>query len=139
NRGLCGGYNGGILRQAVGRLRELRSEGKEVQVEVSGKRGLAYMKFEKIDISNSYTQFEDKPSFEEVNAIADRYVKDFIAGRLHRVDVVYQKFLTSARQAPTVETLLPIGDLATGDSTTAADSAIDYEFLSSAEEILEEI
>jgi F-type H+-transporting ATPase subunit gamma len=139
NRGLCGGYNGGILRQAIARLREFKAEGKEVQVEVSGKRGLAFMKFEKIPVEHSYTQFEDKPSFEEVNAIADRYVKDFIAGRLHRVDVAYQKFLTSARQAPTVETLLPIGDLATGDSTAASGASIDYEFLPSAEEILEEI
>jgi F-type H+-transporting ATPase subunit gamma len=139
NRGLAGGYNGGILRQAMTRVRELRAEGKEVTVEVSGKRGIAYMKFERIPVSKGFVEFEDKPGFDAVNAIADRYVKDFIAGRLHRLDVAYQKFLSSARQAPTVETLLPIGDLAAGDSTAAAGASIDYEFLPSANEILEEI
>jgi F-type H+-transporting ATPase subunit gamma len=139
NRGLCGGYNGGILRQAIGRIRELKGEGKSVSLEVSGKRGLGYFKFEGIPVDRRYTQFEDKPAFAEVNEIADRLVKEFIAGRLHRVDVVYQKFLSAARQAPACETLLPIGDLATGGGAEANGRPVDYEFLPSAQEILEEI
>ena len=138
NRGLCGGYNAGILRLSMARIRELRAEGKELSLEVSGKRGLAAMKYEGLPVDEAYTQFEDKPGFDEVNAIADRLVKDFIAGRIQRVDIAYQKYISSARQAPTVETLLPIGDLA-GSSKTSEQQAVDYEFLPSAEEILEEI
>lgn len=137
NRGLCGGYNGGILRQAIARIRELQREGKNVTVEVSGKRGINSMKYEQIPTVKSYMQFEDKPGFAEVNEIADRYVHEFVAGRLHRVDVIYQKFLSSARQTPSTETLLPIGDLATGAGSAGA--SVDYEFLPSADEILEEI
>ncbi|WP_437186416.1 ATP synthase F1 subunit gamma [Planctomicrobium sp. SH668] len=137
NRGLCGGYNGGVLRQAVARIREIQAAGQQLSLEVSGKRGLAFMKFEKRAVDEAYTQFEDKPGFEEINAIADRYVSEFIAGRLHRLDVVYQKFISSARQVPTVETLLPFGDLATGSARSTV--ATDYEFLPSSTEILEEI
>jgi len=146
NRGLCGGYNAGIIRLALGRIREWRSAGREFTLEVSGKRGLGVMKYEGLPVERAYTQFEDKPGFDDVNAIADRFVKEFLAGRLHRLDVVYQKFLSSARQTAVVETLLPIGDLAGGGPArgSAAGSAsgsapIDYEFLPSAEEILEEI
>ena len=138
NRGLCGGYNGGILRAAGQRIRQLTAEGKNVTIEVSGKRGLSFMKFEKRHVERSYTQFEDKPSFDEVNAIADRLVTDFIEGRLHHLEVVYQRFISSARQTPIVETLLPFGDLAT-ESGGRTKVATDYEFLPSAEEILEEI
>ena len=138
NRGLCGGYNGGILRAAGQRLRQITSEGKNVSIEVSGKRGLSFMKFEKRNVDRSYTTFEDKPSFDEVNEIADRFVTDFIEGRLHRLDVVYQKFLSSARQVAVVETLLPFGDLAT-ESGGRSKVSTDYEFLPSASEILEEI
>lgn len=139
NRGLCGGYNAGILRLALGRIREWREAGRDVVVEVAGKRGLSAMKYEGVPVDRQYTGFEDKPGFDEVNAIADRFVKDFIAGRLHRVDVAYQKFLSSARQAPVVETLLPIGDLAAAAPGSSEARAVDYEFLPSAEEILEEI
>ncbi|MEZ6055875.1 MAG: ATP synthase F1 subunit gamma [Planctomycetaceae bacterium] len=138
NRGLCGGYNGGILRQAIARIRELQREGKTVSIEVSGKRGISAMKFEGIATDQAYTKFEDKPGFEEVNEIADRYVKEFIAGRLHRLDVIYQKFISSARQSPATETLLPIGDLAT-DAGASSGAPVDYEFMPSAQEILEEI
>lgn len=138
NRGLCGGYNGGIIRAAAGRVREIAAAGQTISLEVSGKRGLAFMKFEKKPVAHAYTQFEDKPGFDEVNAIADRYVADFIAGRLHRLDVAYQRFESAARQAPVVETLLPFGDLATKGQSRQAVS-VDYEFLPSSEQILEEI
>lgn len=138
NRGLCGGFNGGILRQGMARLREFKAAGKNVRLEVSGKRGLSLMKYEKIPVDNAYTQFEDKPSFEDVNEIASRFVTDFIAGRLHRLDICYQKFESAARQSPVIETILPIGDLA-GSKAAGGGSGIEYEFLPSASQILEEI
>ncbi len=142
NRGLCGGFNGGLLRLGMARLREFKAAGKNIRLEVSGKRGLSMMKYEKIHVDNAYTQFEDKPGFDEVNAIASRFVADFISGKLHRLDIVYQKFQSAARQAPVVETILPIGDLAgsaVGGSDAGQGSGIEYEFLPSASQILEEI
>jgi F-type H+-transporting ATPase subunit gamma len=139
NRGLCGGYNGGILRLALARIRQYQAEGKNLSVEVSGKRGLSTMKFEGVEVDRRYTQFEDKPAFDEVDEIADRYVRDFIAGRLDRVDVAYQRFEGSSRQRPVVETLLPIGDLAAEAGSVAGAGSIDYEFLPSPQEILDEI
>ncbi len=141
NRGLCGGFNGGILRKGMARLRELKATGKTVRLEVSGKRGLSLMKYEKIPVDAAYTNFEDKPGFDEVNAIASRFVADFIAGRIHRLDIVYQKFESAAKQSPVVETILPIGDLAAvaTSGTAGKGSGIEYEFLPNANQILEEI
>jgi len=138
NRGLCGGYNSGILKKAIARVRELQNEGLNVDVAVSGKRGINAFKFEKLDMAQEYTQFEDKPGYDEVDAIASTYVKDFIEGKLHRLDVVYQSFLSAGRQVPVVETVLPFGDLAT-DQEESSSASVDYEFLPSPEEILEEI
>src|SRR4029079_2250510 len=45
NRGLCGGYNGAVIRTALPRLEELRSTYTNVRVEVSGKRGISAFKF----------------------------------------------------------------------------------------------
>lgn len=137
NRGLCGGYNGGILRKANARMRELKAEGKNVSVEASGKRGISAMKFEGIELDQTFTQFEDKPTFEEVNEIANRYLADFTSGKLDRLEVAYQSFQSAARQTPVVETILPFGDLTT--ETESGGSGVDYEFLPSPEEILEEI
>ncbi len=139
NRGFCGGYNGNLARTALARVRECQEAEQNITLDVSGKRGLNFMRFEGVAVDRPYTQFEDQPGFDEVNAIASRYVEDFIAGRLHRLDVVYQKFLSAGRQSPVVETLLPIGDLAPASQAGGSVTTIDYEFLPTAQEILEEI
>ena len=110
NRGLCGGYNGSILRTALPRLEELKQVC-PVTVEVSGKRGIAAMKFRKIHLDQSYTQFDDQPKFEQVEAIANRFLEAYATGKLDRLDVAYTKFLSSSKQTAVVETLLPLGSL----------------------------
>ena len=137
NRGLCGGYNGGILRLAQQRIREAAAAGVELDVEVSGKRGIGYFRFQKMPVAKTYTQFEDKPTFDDVDPLAKRYIEAFISGKIDRLDVCYTRFESMSRQQATLETLLPIGKLPTAD--VAPKMEVDYEFLPSPEEILEEI
>jgi len=151
NRGLCGGYNGNILRTAVPLIRQQREQIDSVAVDVSGKRGVNGMKFRGIAIDAAYLNFEDQPAFAEVEKIADKYLSMYVNGELDRLDVVYTKFISTSRQVPTVETLLPLGSIgddalppSDGESVaevSQADSqdAAQYEFLPSAESILEEV
>lgn len=146
NRGLCGGYNGAVLRAAMPRLEELRGIAPLVRIEVSGKRGIAAFKFRKIDVAETYTQFDDQPKFHEVEAIANRYLDEFATGKLDRLDVAYTKFLSSAKQTAVVETLLPLGSLEGTEAGEKRDQSAGgksgesmYEFLPSAGSILEEV
>lgn len=140
NRGLCGGYNGGMLRAVFPRREEMLTEVQQLDIEVSGKRGISAMKYRKIPYTRSFTHFEDKPRFDEVDEIASRYLEEFAAGKLDRLDVAYTRFVSASRQVPVIETLLPLGSLAAGDTQedpASGDSM--YEFLPSAESILEEV
>ncbi|MGC1276073.1 MAG: ATP synthase F1 subunit gamma [Planctomycetaceae bacterium] len=140
NRGLAGGYNGGILRQSIRRLQEIRAAGQNIRLEVAGKRGISYMRFQGEPTERTYTHFDDRPRFDEVEEIADRLIDDFIQGRLDRLDVAYMKFHSASRQSAVVETLLPIGDLASEPSAAATGGRVtEYEFLPSGEELLKEI
>ncbi|MFH5806015.1 ATP synthase F1 subunit gamma [Alienimonas sp. DA493] len=144
NRGLCGGFNAGVLRKAMARIREVRARaGVGLDIEVSGKRGISYMKFQGVTPSETFTQFEDQPAYADVDAIADRYVREFLNGNLDRLDVAYQKFVSSGRQEPVVETLLPLSGLAEGAGDQAAPTAdgrqVNYEFLPNPKDILDEI
>ncbi len=142
NRGLCGGFNGNVLRLAVARRKELIDEARaEVRVEVSGKRGISGMKFRQIEVAESFTQFEDQPKYQQVEEIATRYLQQFAGGELDRLDVVYTKFVSSSKQEATVETLLPLGSLALETTKAEAGSKSKdlYQFIPSAEGILEEV
>src|SRR5438445_969998 len=92
NRGLCGGYNAGILREANARIRQIRSEGANLRLELSGKRAIAAFRYLGIRADQTYTHFEDKVRFDEVEPLANRYLESFIRGDIDRVDVAYQKF-----------------------------------------------
>jgi F-type H+-transporting ATPase subunit gamma len=139
NRGLCGGYNSGVLRHVTRRIRNA-TDGEELSLEVAGKRGISFLKFQGFEFNRTFLNFEDKPTFDEVEEIADRYVEGFVKGEIHRLDVAYTRFKSASRQSAVIETLLPIGSLGGDDAEEKTDGAgVDYEFLPSPEDILEEI
>jgi F-type H+-transporting ATPase subunit gamma len=140
NRGLCGGYNGGIIREAFAAANRIRAEGSALHLEISGKRGIAWARYQGIPADNSYTHFEDKPRFEEADELANRYIRLYIAHKVDRVQVAYMKFLTASRQVPVVETLLPLSAMMEkGQEAKKETQAVEYEFLPGPREILEEI
>ena len=141
NRGLCGGYNGAVIRAAMQRRAEQGAIDKKF--EISGKRGISGMKFRNIHVDATYTQFEDRPAFEEVAVIADRLMEEFISGRMDRLEVVYTKFTSVSKQSAVVETLLPFSQPTSatpaGGAKGTSGTNSGYEFLPSAESILEEV
>ena len=70
NRGLCGGYNAAVLREAMGRIRQVKAEGCTLHLEASGKRALVYFRFQRMAMEQSYTRFEDKPGTNPEELIA---------------------------------------------------------------------
>ncbi len=140
NRGLCGGYNSNVFRQALARYNELKASVPEVELEISGKRGIAAFRYRAIKGDETYTHFEDKPSFAEVDVLADRYLEEYALGDLDRLDVAYTRFDSLSKQTATVETLLPLSSLGGPEEKMAEGTGESmYEFLPSAESILEEV
>lgn len=138
NRGLCGGYNAAILREAMGAVRRTNQEGVTLHLDLSGKRAINYAKYTGLKAEHTYIQFEDKPAFDEVEQIADRYLQAFIAGKIDRVEVAYMKFLSAGVQKAVVETLLPL-DSVPATEKPAATKKVEYEFLPDAADILQEL
>jgi F-type H+-transporting ATPase subunit gamma len=142
NRGLCGGYNGNMLRSALPRRKELTEQFENLQMEVSGRRGIAGLRYRGIEIDETYTQFNDQPKYEEVEPIANRFLDMFRLGQIDRLDVVYTRFVSVSRQQAVVETLLPLGSISENDGQQAqqgSQTQSSFEFIPSAESILEEV
>ena len=141
NRGLCGGYNGNVLRLASDNQQQLVDSFPTSLMEVSGKRGVTYFENRQTALAETFLQFEDKPKYEEVEQIANRYLDAYATGMIDRLDVCYTKFSSIARQEATVETLLPLGTLVDGPSDLEQESEGQgkIEFLPSAESILQEV
>lgn len=147
NRGLAGGYNGNVLRLGARRYQELVTDGIAPTVEMVGKRGIAFCKFRGIPLDATYTHFDDRPQFTQVEELANRYIARYIEGSIDHLDVVYTKFYSTSRQVPVLETLLPmrspVADVPAASTQSAPaggpSSGSEYEFLPDARSILEEI
>jgi F-type H+-transporting ATPase subunit gamma len=155
NRGLAGGYNGNVLRAATRAVQDFETEGTAISLEVSGKRGIAFLKYRGVPLDATYTQFEDRPQFAEAEVLANKYIAMFLKGEIDRVDVVYTRFINAARQEAVVETLLPMTAASVGESGPSVRKAkpaeaakpagkgkgerVPYEFVPDPKSILEEI
>jgi F-type H+-transporting ATPase subunit gamma len=155
NRGLAGGYNGNVIRAAIRTVQDYDTDGITRLLEVSGKRGINFCKYRNLPLDATFTHFEDRPQFDEVEVLANRYIAMYIRGEIDRLDVVYTQFVTAAKQVAVVQTLLPmtaaqVGESAQSvrqaktDSATAASAKpqgerVPYEFVPDPKSILEEI
>jgi len=107
NRGLCGGYNSGVLRQTVIARREAVEHGREVRLLVAGRKLAGAFKFQGVPMEASFTHFEDKPTYAQVNEVAGPLVDAYAKGEVDEVLVAYTKFESTSRQRPVVERVLP--------------------------------
>ncbi|MSQ90711.1 MAG: ATP synthase F1 subunit gamma [Phycisphaerales bacterium] len=135
DRGLCGAYNGSILRAAMAEIRKRRGEKREMIVETAGKKAVSYFRFQRVEIAERHA-FGDKPSFAAVAALADRYMADYTAGKVDAVYVAYMRFASTSRQVAEIMQLLPL-TLESGLAVRGA--ATVYEYRPSAEALLDEL
>ena len=138
NRGLCGGYNGNVVRQAAALLGQWKSEHVETRVTVSGKRGISALKFRGVKLTDTHTAFEDKPEYAAVAPIGQAYLAAYAAGEIDRLDVAYTRFHGIAKQEAVTEMLLPLAPPQAA-AATAKLASDEYDFEPSAESILEEL
>jgi len=139
NRGLCGGYNANVLRTANAFVREHGLS--NVDVEVVGKKGSAFFKFNNIPVQATYNNLGDQPSFEVVNDLAQQYMDRFIKGQYDSVHVIYMAFESMSRQTPRINQLLPMKNPASQQPAAGAGPkvAAAYEFSPDPRELLAEL
>ncbi len=111
NRGLCGGYNGNVQRAAFPGWPSCKRPCRRYRWRCPASVDWRPPNSATCRVAEAYTHFEDKPSFDEVELLANRYLEAYAAGTLDRLDVVYMRFENVSRQAVAVETLLPLGEL----------------------------
>jgi len=132
NRGLCGGYNGAILRAAMAQL--IAPGALPTDLFVVGKKGIAYFRFLGRTMEERITTITDKPRFDQVEPLAIRMMDAYTAGTYRTVRVTYMKFISTGRQVPEVMQLLPLQKPAT--DAKAAGPTVQYEFSPAPKDLL---
>jgi F-type H+-transporting ATPase subunit gamma len=108
DRGLAGGFNAQVIRRSLALMRELQGEGKDVVWFSSGRKASSTLRFRRLDVTQSWTGFSERPAYSDAQTIAHAVSEAFVNGDVDRVVVVYNAFVSPLVQKVTVRDLLPI-------------------------------
>lgn len=118
NRGLCGGFNTNLIKQARGLLDDLRGRGIDTEFHVVGKKGVAYFRFRGEEMLTARVDISDHPTVEDAESIVGPIRDRFENGDIDAVHLVSSRFLSAMSTPPHTRDLLPIvGD----DDASSAD------------------
>ncbi|MBU43773.1 MAG: ATP synthase F1 subunit gamma [Spirochaetaceae bacterium] len=118
NRGLCGGYNSNVLKLARFRILELQKQGKEVEVQVIGKKGASYFRFIKVPVAHVYTDIDDTFKLDQSQQLGRYLMERFIKEETDVIEVISTVYYNSATQLPEVKQMLPIGQESSTEKPT---------------------
>ena len=126
DKGLCGGLNANIVKEAKRQAKNLIAEGKNVSFYLVGKKGRAPIKreYEKSIDKMFDTSAVRNIGFEEAEAIANELVDMFEAGKFDVAHLVFPVFKSALAQDPTSVQLFPVP---APETVEASDSVVEYE------------
>ena len=108
DRGLAGGFNSQIIRAGVRSPPSWPRRGCRSSWYATGRRGVSSLTFRGHELSGSYTGFADRPAYADARTIADDLIGAYIDGRVDRVEMVYNAYVSPLTQNVTRQRLLPL-------------------------------
>lgn len=104
DRGLCGGYNTGLLRFAAGHIKNKET----AQILAVGKKSQNYFKRRQYNLYTSHIDIEDYPEWKRIQQIGQDAVESFTSGECDELFLVYTEFVNAMRHIPRIVKLLPM-------------------------------
>jgi F-type H+-transporting ATPase subunit gamma len=108
DRGLAGAFNSQIIRAGTRRASELEDDGKEVVWYASGRRGVSSLTFRGLQVEGEWQGFTDRPAFSDARDIAGDIASQYIDGKVDRVEMIYNGYVSPLTQDVTTDVLLPL-------------------------------
>jgi F-type H+-transporting ATPase subunit gamma len=133
NRGLAGGFNANLIKEARRRLEQLEGEGYTVELHGIGKKGIGYFRYLGRKFAAERMDIGDRPTVDHAAEIVEPLIKAYAAGELASVDLVQSRFISPLQTPPTTVRILPV------EPPKTATAGRDYLLAPSAEAILEQL
>src|SRR5580693_1301662 len=106
DRGLAGGFNSQIVRAGARLSSELTEQGRRTNWYATGRRGVSSVSFRGNELQGAYTGFSDRPAYADARTIADDLIQGFVDGKLDRVEMIFNSYISPLTQRVTRRVLL---------------------------------
>ena len=118
DKGLCGGLNTNVLRQAVGQMKQWEAAGVGIDVTAIGNKGLGFMQRLGTSVVSQITGLGDTPRAEKLIGPVKIMLDAYLAGKIDALYIVFNRFVNTMKQEPTMTQLLPLAKLEDADEAS---------------------
>jgi len=108
DRGLCGGLNHNLFRLLLNDIGEWQGKDARISLVTLGKKASAFFKNIKVEIAAHASELGEKPQIEDLIGSVKVMLDAYREGTLDRLYIVYNDFINTMTQQPTIEQLLPL-------------------------------
>src|SRR5438552_3388887 len=133
NRGLAGGFNANLIKEARRRIEQLEAEGYTVDLVGVGKKGIGFFKYLGRKLALERVDIGDRPTADHAAEIVEPLIRAYAAGELASVDLVQARFVSALQTPPATVRILPV------EAPASNKVARDYILAPSADAILEQL
>jgi len=141
DKGLCGGLNTNLLRQVTGKLRDAQAADKTAQAVAIGSKGLGFLNRVGAKVVSHVTHLGDRPHLDKLIGPVKVLIDAYVAGEISAVHICYNKFVSTMKQEPVVEQLLPLSaeQMASDSKAEGNNHAWDYIYEPDAQTVIDEL
>jgi F-type H+-transporting ATPase subunit gamma len=111
DKGLCGGLNTNVLRLVVTQMKQWEAAGVGIDVTALGNKGFGFMQRLGANIESHLTGMGDAPSHDSLIGPVKIMLDAYMAGKIDALHIVYNRFINTMKQEPTITQLLPLAQL----------------------------
>jgi F-type H+-transporting ATPase subunit gamma len=108
NRGLAGGFNSNLIKEARRRIEALETEGYEVELYGVGKKGIGFFRYLGRKLALERIDIGDRPTSDHAAEIVEQLIGSYAAGELASVDLVQARFISALQTPPATIRILPV-------------------------------
>ena len=137
DRGLCGGFNSNLFRNAKKWISDQQGQGKSVKIMTVGKKASSFYKKTDLDIVASFEDLNSNDRQLQVSEeIKNKIMELFESKEIDEVSILFNKFVSAISQEPTYQSLIPLSNEETSEDESEANKAV-FEFEPDKNELLE--
>ncbi|MGZ8392935.1 MAG: ATP synthase F1 subunit gamma [Gemmatimonadales bacterium] len=120
NRGLAGGFNSNLIKEARRRIESLEKDGYSVELLGIGKKGIGFFKYLGRKMALERVDIGDRPTTDHASEVVEPLIQAFAAGELASVDLIQARFISALQTPPATIRVLPVEAAGPRDSGAGA-------------------
>ncbi|MCT8653270.1 F0F1 ATP synthase subunit gamma [Glaesserella parasuis] len=115
DRGLCGGLNINLFKTVLNELKTRKDKGIDARLGLVGNKAVSFFQAMGLDVKAQITGLGDTPAMEDLVGIVNGMIEAYRNGEVDEVYIVYNRFVNTMSQKPTMQKLLPLPELENDD------------------------